>query len=180
VIGIGLGPKFLDDIVGVVKAYTTRVGNGPLPTEVESPLQERLREAGDEYGATTGRPRRCGWFDAEVVRYAARINSLTELAVTKLDVLDGFETVRLCTGYRAGSGGNGRLDEFPANLALLERCEPIYEEHAGWEGPIAEARSWGRLPPAARAYLERIEELVGVPIRRVSVGQGRDQILERA
>ena len=181
VIGIGLGPKFLDDIIGVVKAYTTRVGNGPLPTEVESPLQERLREAGDEYGATTGRPRRCGWFDAEVVRYAARINSLTELAVTKLDVLDGFESVRLCTGYRAaGSGGDGELDEFPANLALLERCEPVYEEHAGWEGPIAEARSWGELPSAARAYLERIEELVGVPIRRVSVGQGRDQILERA
>jgi adenylosuccinate synthase len=181
VIGIGLGPKFLDDIIGVVKAYTTRVGNGPLPTEVESPLQERLREAGDEYGATTGRPRRCGWFDAVVVRYAARINSLTELAVTKLDVLDGFESVRLCTGYRsAGSDGGGELDEFPANLALLERCEPIYEEHAGWQGPIAEARSWSELPSAARSYLERIEELVGVPIRQVSVGQDRDQILERA
>ena len=181
VIGIGLGPKFLDDIIGVVKAYTTRVGNGPLPTEVESPLQERLREAGDEYGATTGRPRRCGWFDAVVVRYAARINSLTELAVTKLDVLDGFESVRLCTGYRsAGSDGGGELDEFPANLALLERCEPIYEEHPGWEGPIAGARSWNELPPAARRYLERVEELVGVPIRRVSVGQDRDQILERA
>ena len=107
VIGIGLGPKYIDDVIGVVKAYTTRVGNGPLPTEVESPLQERLREAGDEYGATTGRPRRCGWFDAVVVRYAARINSLTELAVTKLDVLDGFETVRLCTGYRS-AGGIGR------------------------------------------------------------------------
>ena len=180
VIGIGLGPKFLDDIIGVVKAYTTRVGNGPLPTEVESPLQERLREAGDEYGATTGRPRRCGWFDAVVVRYAARINSLTELAVTKLDVLDGFESVRLCTGYRsAGSDGGGELEEFPANLALLERCEPIYEEHAGWEGPIAEARSWNELPSSARRYLERVEELVGVPIRRVSVGQDRDQILER-
>ncbi|HJR52851.1 MAG TPA: adenylosuccinate synthase [Gemmatimonadota bacterium] len=178
VIGIGLGPKFMDDIIGVVKAYTTRVGNGPLPTEVESPLQERLREAGDEYGATTGRPRRCGWFDAEVVRYAARINSLTELAVTKLDVLDGFDSVRLCTGYRAGDG-DGELGEFPANLAQLERCEPIYEEHAGWEGPIAEARSWNDLPPAARSYLERIEDLVGVPIRRVSVGQDRDQILER-
>ena len=181
VIGVGLGPKFLDDIIGVVKAYTTRVGNGPLPTEVASPLQERLREAGDEYGATTGRPRRCGWFDAVVVRYAARINSLTELAVTKLDVLDGFDSVRLCTGYRsAGSDGGGELREFPVNLALLERCEPIYEEHPGWEGPIAEARSWNELPSEARRYLERIEELVGVPIRRVSVGQDRDQILERA
>jgi adenylosuccinate synthase len=180
VIGVGLGPKYIDEIVGVVKAYTTRVGNGPLPTEVESPLQERLREAGDEYGATTGRPRRCGWFDAVVVRYAARINSLTELAVTKLDVLDDFESVRLCTGYRsAGSDGGGELMEFPANLGLLERCVPIYEEHAGWRTSIADARSWDELPAEARRYLERIEELVGVPIRRVSVGQGRDQILER-
>ncbi|HET6617143.1 MAG TPA: adenylosuccinate synthase [Gemmatimonadota bacterium] len=181
VIGIGLGPKYIDDVIGVVKAYTTRVGNGPLPTEVESPLQERLREAGDEYGATTGRPRRCGWFDAVVVRYAARINSLTELAVTKLDVLDGFETVRLCTGYRsAGGNGAGELDEFPANLALLERCVPTYEDHAGWEPSISGARSWDDLPVEARRYLERIEELVGVPIRRVSVGQDRDQILERS
>jgi adenylosuccinate synthase len=180
VIGVGLGPKYIDEIIGVVKAYTTRVGNGPLPTEVESPLQERLREAGDEYGATTGRPRRCGWFDAVVVRYAARINSLTELAVTKLDVLDGFESVRLCTGYRsAGSDGGGELKEFPANLGLLERCVPIYEEHPGWGTSIAEARSWGELPSEARSYLERIENLVGVPIRRVSVGQDRDQILER-
>ncbi len=179
-IGMGLGPKFLDDIVGVVKAYTTRVGNGPLPTEVESPLQEELREAGAEYGATTGRPRRCGWFDAVVVRYAARINTLTELAVTKLDVLDGFETVRLCTGYRASDAdGGGEMDEFPANLALLERCVPIYEDHPGWGTSIAEARSWDDLPRAARRYLERVEELVGVPISRVSVGQSREQILER-
>jgi adenylosuccinate synthase len=186
VIGIGLGPKYVDDIIGVVKAYTTRVGNGPLPTEAGSPLQERLREAGDEYGATTGRPRRCGWFDAVVVRYAARVNSLTELAVTKLDVLDGFETVPLCTGYRAASGevgeelaGDGGLAEFPASLALLERCEPVYEEHRGWKAPTSQARKWEDLPAAARGYLERIEELVGVPITRVSVGQGREQILER-
>ncbi|MFN2382875.1 MAG: adenylosuccinate synthase [Gemmatimonadota bacterium] len=180
VIGMGLGPKFLDDIIGVVKAYTTRVGNGPLPTEVESPLQERLREAGGEYGATTGRPRRCGWFDAVVVRYAARVNSLTELVVTKLDVLDGFASVRLCTGYRAAAAdGGGELTEFPANLALLERCEPIYEEHAGWDAVTSAARCWDDLPAPARAYLERIEALVGVPITRVSVGQGREQILER-
>jgi adenylosuccinate synthase len=178
-IGVGLGPKYIDEIVGVVKAYTTRVGNGPLPTEVESPLQERLREAGGEYGATTGRPRRCGWFDAVVVRYAARINSLTELAVTKLDVLDGFDTVRLCTGYRSAAEKDGELEEFPANLGVLERCEPIYEEHDGWRVSISGARSWNELPLAARRYLERIEELVGVPIRRVSVGQDRDQILER-
>ena len=179
-IGVGLGPKYIDEVIGVVKAYTTRVGNGPLPTEVESPLQERLREAGGEYGATTGRPRRCGWFDAVVLRYAARINSLTELAVTKLDVLDGFETIRLCTGYRAtAADGGGALEEFPANLGLLERCEPIYEDHPGWGTPTTEARAWDDLPAAARRYLERVEELVAVPIRRVSVGQGRDQILER-
>ncbi len=180
VIGMGIGPKFIDDIVGVVKAYTTRVGNGPLPTQVESPLQERLREAGGEYGATTGRPRRCGWFDAVVVRYAARVNSLTQLAVTKLDVLDGFEKILLCTGYRSSaSDGGDALDEFPADLGLLDRCEPIYEEHAGWETPTGKARSWDELPAAAQAYLDRIQELVGVPIRRVSVGQSREQILER-
>ncbi|MDX1624045.1 MAG: adenylosuccinate synthase [Gemmatimonadota bacterium] len=179
-VGMGIGPRDLDEIVGVVKAYTTRVGNGPLPTEVESPLQEELREAGGEYGATTGRPRRCGWFDAPVVRYAARVNSLTELAVTKLDVLDRFETIRLCTGYRAAEeDGGGELDAFPANLQLLERCEPIWEDRAGWEAPTSEARTWDELPGAARAYLERIEELVGVPITRISVGQGREQILER-
>ncbi|MGH7558299.1 MAG: adenylosuccinate synthase [Gemmatimonadota bacterium] len=181
VIGMGIGPKFIDDIVGVVKAYTTRVGNGPLPTEVESPLQERLREVGGEYGATTGRPRRCGWFDAVVARYAARVNSLTELAVTKLDVLDGFEKILLCTGYRSSdSDGGEALDEFPADLGLLERCEPIYEEHAGWGASIGEARSWDELPATARAYLDRVQELVGVPIRRVSVGQSREQILERS
>ncbi|MGH7564234.1 MAG: adenylosuccinate synthetase, partial [Gemmatimonadota bacterium] len=130
--------------------------------------------------ATTGRPRRCGWFDAVVVRYAARVNSLTELAVTKLDVLDGFEKVLLCTGYRSSdSDGGGALDEFPADLGLLERCESIYEEHTGWEAPTGEARSWDELPGAARGYLDRLQELVGVPIRRVSVGQSREQILER-
>ena len=179
-VGMGIGPRDLDEIVGVVKAYTTRVGNGPLPTEVESPLQEELREAGGEYGATTGRPRRCGWFDAVVVRYAARVNSLTELAVTKLDVLDRFETIPLCVGYRAApEDGGGELEEFPANLGLLERCEPIREEHPGWEASTSQARRWDDLPSAARSYLERVEELVGVPIGRVSVGQGREQILER-
>ncbi len=187
-VGMGIGPRDLHEIVGVVKAYTTRVGNGPLPTEVESPLQEALREAGGEYGATTGRPRRCGWFDAEVVRYAARINSLTELAVTKLDVLDGFDPVRLCVGYRdAGAavggpagGGDGRvLDEFPANLGVLARCRPVYEDLPGWNASTAHARRWSDLPATARTYLERIQELVEVPIRRVSVGQAREQILDR-
>ena len=176
---MGLGPRYIDEVVGVVKAYTTRVGNGPLPTEVESPMQERLREAGGEYGATTGRPRRCGWFDAVVVRYAARINGLTELAVTKLDVLDGFETLPICTAYRPDGDGSEILSELPAELPLLEGCAPVYEEHPGWRTSIGGARSWDDLPRHARTYLERIEELVGVPIRRVSVGQGREQILER-
>jgi len=178
--GIGLGPKYIDQILGVVKAYTTRVGNGPLPTEVESPMQEVLREAGDEYGATTGRARRCGWFDAVVVRYAARVNSLTELAVTKLDVLDGFDSIPLCTGYHvADIDGGGELAEFPANLALLDRCDPVYEEHPGWRTPTGEARTWSDLPAQARQYLERIEALVGVPITYVSVGQARKQVLKR-
>ncbi|HUP18747.1 MAG TPA: adenylosuccinate synthase [Gemmatimonadota bacterium] len=180
VTGMGIGPKYIDEIVGVVKAYTTRVGNGPLPTEVPSPLQETLREAGGEYGATTGRPRRCGWFDAVVVRYAARVNSLTELAVTKLDVLDGFDPIRLCVGYRASEAdGGGELSEFPAHLPLLDRCEPVYEEHPGWGVRTSDARSWDDLPAGARSYIERIEALVGVPVTLVSVGQGREQILER-
>lgn len=179
VIGMGIGPGLLDHVIGVTKAYTTRVGNGPLPTEVQSPLQEELRETGGEYGATTGRPRRCGWFDAVVVRYAGRINGLTELAVTKLDVLDRFETVRICVGYRPQGDDPGDISEFPPSAALLETCRPIYEDHSGWQTSTREARSWGDLPSAARSYLERIEALTEVPIRRVSVGQSREQILER-
>ncbi|MFN2432332.1 MAG: adenylosuccinate synthase [Gemmatimonadota bacterium] len=185
--GVGIGPRTLDEIVGVVKAYTTRVGNGPLPTELDDDMGERLREAGGEYGATTGRPRRCGWFDAVVVRFAARVNGLTELAVTKLDVLDGLPSLKICVGYRfrgdrasarsAGMLGGERLDEFPGSLSVLENCEPIYEAIPGWSESTAHAREPGDLPEGARRYLARIEELVGCPIRRVSVGTKRDQIL---
>ncbi|MBA2564416.1 MAG: adenylosuccinate synthase [Gemmatimonadetes bacterium] len=186
--GVGIGPRTLDEIIGVVKAYTTRVGNGPLPTELPDEMGERLREAGGEYGATTGRPRRCGWFDAVVVRFAARVNGLTELAVTKLDVLDGLPSLRICVGYRfrgdrasqsSGSGmvGGERLQEFPGSLSVLENCEPIYEQMEGWDTPTAGARRIGDLPAAARRYLERIEELVRCPIRRVSVGTKRDQMV---
>ncbi len=186
--GVGIGPRTLDQIIGVVKAYTTRVGNGPLPTELTDVMGKRLREAGGEYGATTGRPRRCGWFDAVVVRYAARVNGLTELAVTKLDVLDGQPSIRICTGYRfrgdaastssaIGLKGGERLESFPGSLSLLENCEPVYEEVEGWDRPSAGAREPGELPAGARRYLERIQELVGCPIRRVSVGTKRDQIL---
>jgi adenylosuccinate synthase len=186
--GVGIGPRTLDEIVGVVKAYTTRVGNGPLPTELTDAMGERLRAAGGEFGATTGRPRRCGWFDAVVVRFAARVNGLTELAVTKLDVLDGISPLRICVGYRfrgdrassrsaAGLHGGERLEEFPGSLSLLENCEPIYEEMDGWEGSTSGGRELADLPAGARRYLARIEELVGCPIRRVSVGTARDQIL---
>jgi adenylosuccinate synthase len=186
--GVGIGPRTLDQIIGVVKAYTTRVGNGPLPTELTDAMGERLREVGGEYGATTGRPRRCGWFDAVVMRYAARVNGLTELAVTKLDVLDGLKSIKICTGYRfrgdaasassvIGLKGGEKLDFFPGSLSLLANCEPIYEEMEGWDRPTAGVREPGGLPEGARRYLQRIQELAGCPIRRVSVGTKRDQIL---
>ncbi len=173
-VGVGIGPTQVDEVVGVVKAYTTRVGSGPLPTELPSPLQERLRDLGDEFGATTGRPRRCGWFDAVVVRYAARVNGLTGLAVTKLDVLDTLPELRIATSYQAE--GTTLLD-FPADRTLLEAALPTYETLPGWHTPTAGARGWDDLPKAARRYLRRLEELTEVPIQYVSVGTRRDQII---
>jgi adenylosuccinate synthase len=173
-LGVGIGPMALDAVVGVVKAYTTRVGEGPLPTELPSPMQERVRELGGEYGATTGRPRRCGWFDAVVVCYAARVNGLTGLAVTKLDVLDTLPEIRIATGYQADGVA---LDGFPADLGLLAEAEPIYETLPGWEESTSAARRWEDLPAAAQSYLRRIEELTGVAIWYVSVGTRRDQII---
>ena len=173
-LGVGIGPTVLDAVLGVVKAYTTRVGEGPLPTELASPMQERVRELGGEYGATTGRPRRCGWFDAVVVRYAARVNGLTGLAVTKLDVLDTLPELKVATGYRAGGEV---LNDFPPDLGLLAEAEPEYETLPGWQSSTADARRWEDLPEGARRYLHRIEELTGVPIWYVSVGTRRDQII---
>jgi adenylosuccinate synthase len=173
-LGVGIGPTMVDAVVGVVKAYTTRVGAGPLPTELPSPMQERVRELGGEYGATTGRARRCGWFDAVVVRYAARVNGLTGLAVTKLDVLDTLEEVKICTGYRAHGE---ELDDFPADLGLLEAAEPVYETLTGWRQDTTGVRRWEDLPERARTYLERLSELTGVGIWYVSVGTRRDQII---
>jgi adenylosuccinate synthase len=172
--GVGIAPMALQAALGVVKAYTTRVGNGPLPTELEEPLHSEVRRLGNEFGATTGRPRRCGWFDGVVVRYAARVNGLTGLAVTKLDVLDTLERLAVCTGYRV----DGEVHtEFPADLALLERAEPVYEWFEGWRTPTQEARRLEELPSAARAYLDRIEALCETPIAFVSVGTRRDQII---
>ncbi|HUF14233.1 MAG TPA: adenylosuccinate synthase [Longimicrobiales bacterium] len=172
--GVGIGPTRIDAALGVVKAYTTRVGSGPLPTELLGAEGERLRELGGEYGATTGRPRRCGWFDAVVVRYSARVNGLTGLALTKLDVLDTFDELRIATGYRAAGGA---LDSFPADLPLLEEVEPVYETLPGWNRSTADVRSIEDLPAEARRYIARIEELTGVSVWYVSVGTSRDQII---
>ena len=173
-IGVGVAPRSLDAVLGVVKAYTTRVGNGPLPTELGEPLASQVRKLGNEFGATTGRPRRCGWFDAVVVRYAARVNGLTGLAVTKLDVLDTLETLEVCTAYEVDGE---RFEEFPGDLTLLDRAKPVYERFAGWRASTAGARTMADLPAGARKYLDRVRELAGTPIAYVSVGTNRDQII---
>jgi adenylosuccinate synthase len=175
--GAGIGPRAIHAALGVVKAYTTRVGAGPLPTEFDEVMGEQVRTLGNEFGATTGRPRRCGWFDAVVVRYAVRVNGLSALAVTKLDVLDTLGRIGLCTGY---SVGNETLEEFPGDLADLEGVQPRYEWFEGWRTSTEGARKLADLPKTARAYLDRIEALVDCPIRYVSVGTRRDQILEVA
>ena len=172
--GAGIAPTAIDAVLGVVKAYTTRVGGGPLPTEMDEKLGEQTRKLGNEFGATTGRPRRCGWFDAVVVRYAARINGLTDLAVTKLDVLDTFDRIALCAGYEY----DGALhQEFPADLMALDRVVPKYEWLPGWKRSIAGARRIEDLPAEARRYLDRLQEMVETPITYVSVGTRRDQII---
>jgi adenylosuccinate synthase len=172
--GAGIAPSAIDAVLGVVKAYTTRVGNGPLPTELEEPLATTVRQLGHEFGATTGRPRRCGWYDALVVRYAARVNGLSGLAVTKLDVLDTLDRIAICTGYEC----DGEVyDEFPADLVVLERVVPRYEWFEGWRQSTAGARRLADLPAAARRYLDRMQELAETPIRYVSVGTRRDQII---
>jgi adenylosuccinate synthase len=173
-IGVGIAPRSLDAVLGVVKAYTTRVGNGPLPTELSEPLASEIRKLGNEFGATTGRPRRCGWFDAVVVRYAARVNGLTGLAVTKLDVLDTLETLEVCTAYAVDGE---KFEEFPGDLTLLDRATPVYERFPGWRQSTVGARTMADLPVRARAYLDRVRELAGTPIAYVSVGTKRDQII---
>ncbi len=174
-VGAGIGPTAIDGVLGVVKAYTTRVGNGPLPTEALGEGGEALQRIGGEFGAVTGRPRRCGWFDANVVRYSVRVNGLTGLAVTKLDVLDTFAEIPVGTGYRV----DGELtEELPAEVERLERVDPVYEVLPGWRKSTEGARRMADLPPQARAYLDRLQDLAGAPIRYVSVGTRRDQIIE--
>lgn len=176
-LGVGLGPTVVTEVVGVTKAYATRVGHGPFPTEMPTDEAARLREAGEEYGATTGRPRRCGWLDLPALRYAARVNGLTQLVVTKLDVLDQFDELLVATAYEC----DGRtLSDYPADARTLERCRPVWRRWPGWKASTEGVRRWADLPAAARAYLEAIEQEVGVPIATVSVGAARDAEVPRA
>ncbi|MBM4307198.1 MAG: adenylosuccinate synthase [Deltaproteobacteria bacterium] len=173
--GSGIGPTMIDSVVGVAKAYTTRVGEGPFPTELKDEIGEKIREKGGEYGATTGRPRRCGWFDAVVVNHAIRINGVLEVAITKLDVLNDFDKVKICVGYRV----NGKvIQHVPSNLKILEHCEPVYEEMDGWRREIKGAKKISDLPVQAQRYLKRIEELIHVKITMVSVGSERNETIE--
>jgi len=158
----------------VVKAYTTRVGSGPFPTEVKGDLEERFRSIGKEFGASTGRPRRCGWFDALVVQYSVRINALESGALTKLDVLDGFDPIPVCTGYRYKGSV---IKEFPIESAVLEACEPVYEELPGWKCSTVGVKAFQKLPEKARNYIKRLEDLIRVPFSLISTGQKREDTI---
>lgn len=173
-IGAGIGPTKINKVIGVVKAYTSRVGEGPFPTELNDEIGHYIREQGREYGTTTGRPRRCGWLDAAIVRYAAIVSGLDYLAITRLDILDGLKTIKMCVGYRY----KGEiLKQFPASLKMLEQVEPVYEELPGWEESITAVRSYDKLPVNARRYVERLSEVAGVALGIVSVGPQRDQTM---
>ncbi|MEI8078931.1 MAG: adenylosuccinate synthetase [bacterium] len=170
--GTGVPPCAIDKVFGVVKAYTTRVGSGPFPTELLETVGEGLRSRGREFGATTGRPRRCGWFDAVATRYAVRLNGASELAFTKLDVLDGLDTLQICVGYEI----NGqRYDAMPADIEDVALVKPVYESHPGWRETTTAARCWDELPTQAQSYLRRLEQLVGAKARIISVGPNRAQ-----
>jgi adenylosuccinate synthase len=173
--GSGISPLAINQIIGVAKAYTTRVGGGPFPTELADELGNWLRDRGGEYGSTTGRPRRCGWFDATMVRVAKRVNGLTSLAITKLDVLTGLKTVMISNGYK--HSGHVMSDEMPSQVKILEECKPEYVELPGWDEDIRSARRYSDLPPKAKKYIETIEEMVGVPVSIISVGPGREETI---
>jgi adenylosuccinate synthase len=172
--GTGIGPTRIHGVLGVAKAYTTRVGSGPFPTEIKDEECETLRQRGKEYGATTGRPRRCGWFDAVAVRYAVMINGLTTLAITKMDVLDECDEIKLCVGYRYK---DKTFHEMPSQISVLDQCEPIYEVFPGWRKPTTGISSYSQLPPQAQAYLNRLAELTQCPIDIISTGSKRDQTI---
>lgn len=179
-IGLGVGPQNVGRVVGVVKAYQTRVGGGPMPTELTGELGEKLRGTGsqpwDEFGTTTGRPRRCGWLDGVALRYAQRINGLTELAITKLDILSRFDALKICVAYELDGQ---QTETFPTDLAVLARCQPVYETLPGWGVDITRTGKFSELPQRAREYVLRVEALLGIPASWLSVGPGRDQTIQR-
>lgn len=173
-VGTGVPPTKLGKIVGVVKAYTTRVGEGPFPTEFDPQLMEEIRKKGKEFGATTGRPRRCGWFDAVLVRYSCMVNGIQEIAVTKLDVLDDLKEIKICVGYKI----NGKvIRDFPASLVILKQCKPVYETHQGWLSDTSQVKKYSAMPHRAKKYLNRLSKLVQAPITLLSVGSHEDQTL---
>ena len=173
--GVGIGPKHIDDIIGIVKAYTTRVGEGPLPTELFDEVGKHLSEKGYEIGTTTSRPRRCGWLDLVVVKHSCMISGITKLAITKLDVLDGLKTVKICTGYKL----NGKkIDFFPANIKQVTKCKPQYEKFEGWNNIDINSVKLADLPENAQTYLSFIEEELKTPIVVVSIGPGRKETIE--
>jgi adenylosuccinate synthase len=175
-IGTGLGPKQIDRVVGVFKAYNTRVGAGPMPTELKDRIGDLIREKAHEYGTTTGRPRRCGWFDAVAGRFSAQINGLTEIALTHLDIYDTFPSIKICTAYKFKGD---ILNSFPSDVGVLEACQPIYQEVEGWQQSISGIRHFERLPVGARNYISRLEDLLACPISLISVGPDRTQVIER-
>lgn len=172
--GLGIPPKAVNKVLGVIKAYTTRVGEGPFPTELKGEEGVFLREQGKEFGATTGRPRRCGWFDGVVAQFAIGINGITDLALTKLDVLDGCKTIKVCVGYKYN---NVIHDEMPASLKILENCEPVYQEYEGWMAPTTGIGDFEKLPDKAKKYVEGISSLIGVEFAMISTGQKRNDTI---
>jgi len=174
-IGAGIGPTAVDAVLGVVKAYTTRVGGGPFPTEIIGGIGDVLRERGGEYGATTGRPRRCGWFDGVVMRHASKTNGLTQLAITKMDVLDSFETIEICTAYECGGK---TVNDFPTDIFRLETCKPIYEVVPGWKEDLSKITDYSKLPVNAKKYIDKLAELAKAKVSLVSVGAERGQIIK--
>ncbi len=173
-LGAGLGPTRINHILGIFKAYCTRVGGGPMPSELKDEVGNLIREQGHEYGTTTGRPRRCGWFDAIAARFSARINGFTRVAITRLDVLDTLPQLKICVGYKLDGQ---TIDYFPANAATLDKCQPIYEELPGWQIPISDIRQFDQLPSEARQYVARLEELISCPVSIISVGMRREQTI---
>jgi len=176
-LGAGLGPTKLDRVLGVYKAYCSRVGSGPMPTELNDATGDLIREKAHEYGTTTGRPRRCGWFDAVAARFSSRINGLTGAVVTRLDILDILPSLKICVGYELDGQ---RVDDFPASVTELARCKPVYEELPGWQVPTTEIRRYDQLPGEARRYITRLEELISCPVNLICVGPERDQAIEKA